>query len=340
MRKFGFVGLVLFLSVFVSQQAKADPLVHLPFKYGEWWYCTQGQGGSFSHQGNQYYGFDFNKGSNLNNSSNPAYGERLYAPVTGEVVEIRDGVHDFNNNSNPNASNHYGWGNTIVIQDIDGVYYVRMAHLQYGSLDHLQVGDWVYQGDYIGKVGQTGYSTSPHLHIQIMKSSRGHSEPFTFVEGKLYSYEWIRSSLIRRSSVLDNNNETSLSNWFQNTSINWSGQWIYSVGVDGYAGKNYIRHMVTSWYDSSYFKWRFQVQNNGWYAIYVTVPVNVDQDTVAKYYFEGQFEKTIDQATPNSTFLRYFGVKHLQNNKVYSIKVKGRTPGKYVVADAIVLRKL
>jgi hypothetical protein len=325
--------------MFVSQQAMANPLVHLPFREGDWWYCTQGQGGGYSHQGNQYYGFDFNQGSNLNSSSNPAYGRDLYAPVTGEVVEIRDGIQDFYNNSNPNASNHYGWGNTVVIGDIDGVYYIRMAHLQYGSLDHLQVGDWIEQGDYIGKVGQTGYSTSPHLHIQVMKSSRGSSEPFTFVEGKLYSYEWIQSSLIRRSSVLDNNNETSLSNYYDYTFVTTLGDWIYSVGVDGYAGKNYIRHKVTSWYDESYFKWYFQVKQSGWYLVFVTIPTNSDQDTIAKYYFDGWFLKTMDQATPSNAFLRYLTIEYMEKNTLYSIKVKGRTPGTYVVADAIVLRK-
>ena len=339
MKKFGLVALVLFLSVLFSHQAKADPLMHLPFKYGESWYCTQGQGGGFSHKGRQYWGFDFDKGSSVNSPSNPAYGGKLYSPVDGEVVEIRDGIHDFTNNTNPNANNHYGWGNTIVIKDVNGVYYVRLAHLQYGSLDHLQVGDWLNQGDYIGKVGQTGYSTNPHLHIQIMKTSRGVSEPFTFVEGKLYSYEWIKSSLVSRSSVLDNNWETSLSHDLQNTSISGSGQWMYSVGVDGYAGKNYLRHKVTSWFDSSFFRWRFQVKVSGWYLIFMTIPVNVDQDTVARYYFNGQFLKTLDQTQPSGVFLRYLTVKYLQKNKVYSIKVKGRTPGKYVAADAVVLRK-
>ncbi|MFC1656240.1 peptidoglycan DD-metalloendopeptidase family protein [Patescibacteria group bacterium] len=337
MRRLGLIAFALLFTILVEGKAKADPLVYLPFKYGEMWYCTQGQGGSFSHQGNQYYGFDFNLDSWQNSSANPAFGKNLYSPIDGQVVEIRDGVHDFTNNSASNASNNWGWGNTIVIKDEKGIYYVRLAHLKYGSVDHLNVGDWVDQGEYIGRVGQTGYSTNPHLHMQIMKTSMGSSKPFTFVEGKLYSYEWIRSKLIRRVSVVDNNDEVSLSNDFTTAYTYDYGYWQTMTGVDGYVGKNYYRHKVSSSYH--YFKWRFSVKTSGYYAIYVTFPSSSSNDPAAKYYFGSTYLKTINQAQGNS-FYRYLKVKYLSKYKNYSIKVKGTTTNKYVIADAIVLRKL
>ena len=325
--------------VSMGASAQADPLMFLPFRYGEMWYCTQGQGGSFSHHGNQYYAFDFNKGSWLNSSSNPAFGANLYSPVSGRVVEIRDGVHDFSNNSSSNAANHYGWGNTIVIRDESGNYYVRLAHMKYGSLNHLDVGDWVEQGDYLGKVGQTGYSTSPHLHIQIMTSSRGPSKPFTFAEGKLYSFEWIKSSLIRRASMLDNNGEKSLSHDFYYGYTTKSGIWYTKTGIDGYAGKNYKSRRVLSPYDSAYFEWRFRVQKSGWYVIYVTYPSYYRNETSARYYFNGNYVRRLDQ-TRGSTFLHYLTSRYLSASKQYRVRVKGSTWGKYLIADAIVLRKL
>jgi hypothetical protein len=324
----------------VASEVRADPLVFLPFKYGEWWYCTQGQGGSFSHQGNQYYGFDFNKNSWQNSPANPAFGGNLYSPIDGVVVEIRDGITDFSNNSSSNAANHWGWGNTIVIRDVDGIYYIRLAHLQYGSLDHLQVGDWLDQGEYVGKVGQTGYSTNPHLHMQIMKTSMGSSQPFTFVEGKLYSYEWIRSSLGPKASVLDNNGELSLSHDFSIAFTYNLGGWQTLNGVDGYAGKNYRSHKVTSAFDYHYYKWRFRVNSSGYYAMFVTFPDFPSNDPSAKYFFDNQLVRTIDQSKIYSYFLRYLTVKYLSSNKTYSVKVMGRTPNKYVIADAVVLRKL
>lgn len=311
----------------------------LPFRYGESWYCTQGQGGSFSHQGRQYYGFDFNKGSNLNSTSNPAYGGNLYSPISGEVVEIRDGIVDFNNNSSSNSANHFGWGNTIVIRDVAGAYYVRMAHLRYGSLDHLDEGDWVEQGDYIGKVGQTGYSTSPHLHIQVMTEGMGDSKPFTFAEGLLYSYEWIISSLGAGGYMLDNNGETSLSHDFDQISTGSSGTWETKTTLDGFAGKNYRRHKHTGAADTAYFEWRFKVKKAGWYGLYATYPGDTTHDAGAQYFLNGSFLKTLNH-TSISPLLHYLGAKYLNSNQQYTIKVKGQTLNKYVIADAIVLKKI
>jgi len=311
----------------------------LPFRYGDTWYCTQGQGGSFSHQGNQYYGFDFNKGSYLNSSANPAYNKPLYSPVNGEVVEIRDGVHDFSNNSSSNSSNNYGWGNTIVIEDENGNYYVRLAHLKYGTIDHLNVGDWVNQGDYIGRVGQTGYSTSPHLHIQIMRSVRGTSYNFTFAEGKLYAGEWITGSLGRNLSMIDNNGEASLSHEFVYAYTQRYGSWYTRTGVDGYAGRNYYSHRVTSSYDTSYFKWRFRVGTSGYYAIYATYPTSSSNEPNAQYNINGQRIKYLNQ-TQGSSFLHLITFMWINAGIQYYIKLKGKTKNRYLIADSILLRRI
>lgn len=52
-------------------------------------------------------------------------------------------------------------GNTIVIEHGLGLktWYYHMNELL------VKTGDWVSQGDVIGKVGSTGFSTSPHLHF-------------------------------------------------------------------------------------------------------------------------------------------------------------------------------
>ncbi len=52
-------------------------------------------------------------------------------------------------------------GNTIVIEHGLGLktWYYHMNELL------VKTGDWVLQGDVIGKVGSTGFSTSPHLHF-------------------------------------------------------------------------------------------------------------------------------------------------------------------------------
>lgn len=55
------------------------------------------------------------------------------------------------------------YGNTVIIDHGEGVYTLSM-HL---DTRNVEEGDSVHQGEVIGAVGNTGYSTSPHLHLSI-----------------------------------------------------------------------------------------------------------------------------------------------------------------------------
>ena len=65
-----------------------------------------------------------------------------------------------------------GYGITAILQHKDG-----KAETLYGHMSKLAVraGDWVEQGDVIGLVGSTGFSTGPHLHFE----ARQHTEAGT-----------------------------------------------------------------------------------------------------------------------------------------------------------------
>ena len=58
-------------------------------------------------------------------------------------------------------------GNTVVIEHGFGLktWYYHMNELS------VKTGDWVKQGDVIGKVGSTGFSTGPHLHFAASVNS-------------------------------------------------------------------------------------------------------------------------------------------------------------------------
>lgn len=59
-----------------------------------------------------------------------------------------------------------GYGNIIIIDHQNGV------HTWYAHLDSMNVsaGDVVEKGDKIGELGNTGYSTGPHLHFEVREN--------------------------------------------------------------------------------------------------------------------------------------------------------------------------
>jgi murein DD-endopeptidase MepM/ murein hydrolase activator NlpD len=61
-----------------------------------------------------------------------------------------------------------GYGNTILIQHSGGLQ-TRYAHL--GSMN-VKTGDVVASQQMIGSVGDTGRSTGPHLHFEVIKMGK------------------------------------------------------------------------------------------------------------------------------------------------------------------------
>ncbi|WP_314061964.1 M23 family metallopeptidase [uncultured Vagococcus sp.] len=59
-------------------------------------------------------------------------------------------------------------GNYLVMKHREGVF-AAFAHLQTDSIK-VQLHQKIKRGDFLGKVGHSGNSTSPHLHFQLMDS--------------------------------------------------------------------------------------------------------------------------------------------------------------------------
>ena len=67
------------------------------------------------------------------------------------------------------SSKYFGsFGNHIVIQHANG-YKTSYGHL---SRRHVKKGEKVYRGQKIGEVGNTGRSTAPHLHYEVLKNNK------------------------------------------------------------------------------------------------------------------------------------------------------------------------
>jgi murein DD-endopeptidase MepM/ murein hydrolase activator NlpD len=76
-------------------------------------------------------------------------------------------------------SNHTikGYGNLIILRHSEEFVTVY-AH---NDVNLVEEGNWVERGQIIGKVGQTGKASGPHLHFEIRKNNRA-VDPLLFLE--------------------------------------------------------------------------------------------------------------------------------------------------------------
>jgi hypothetical protein len=97
------------------------------------------------------------------------YGERVLAVANGTVVETLNNLPDQIPGKLPDPS-------TITIANVDGNHvvldlgngvYAFYAHLQRGSVT-VHAGQKVTVGQVLGKLGNTGNTSAPHLHFHLM----------------------------------------------------------------------------------------------------------------------------------------------------------------------------
>jgi Peptidase family M23 len=114
----------------------------------------------------QYYGF----------------GEDVLAIADGTVVSVHDGMSDQTPFvlMIPKSKSDYG-GNNVMLEIAPNVF-AWYAHLRARSIA-VQVGDAVKAGTLIGKLGNTGPSEGPHLHLGLLDKPdpiAGRGLPFVF----------------------------------------------------------------------------------------------------------------------------------------------------------------
>lgn len=117
------------------------------------------------------YAYDFVKekngysyeGNPKNNENYFAFNENVLAPADGIVVASIDGILDNDPVGKVNESQPAG--NVVTIRHRNGEY-STIAHLKNGSVK-VKSGDKVTAGQIIGKCGNSGNSTEPHVHFQV-----------------------------------------------------------------------------------------------------------------------------------------------------------------------------
>jgi len=109
------------------------------------------------------------KGNEADVASYPGYGADVRAVADGIVIDMLNTQDDQTPPKLPDPSTitlQNVDGNHVVV-DIGGSRYAFYAHFRKGSIP-VKVGDRVKRGDLLGKLGNTGNSSAPHLHFHIM----------------------------------------------------------------------------------------------------------------------------------------------------------------------------
>ena len=110
------------------------------------------------------------------------YGAEVVAAAPGTVVEVVRNLPNVPPGKNPDGLTMEQIAGNRVILDMGQGRYAMYAHLAPGSVQ-LHVGDRVQRGQRLGLLGNTGNTTAPHLHFQIMdrpSSLDDTSLPFVF----------------------------------------------------------------------------------------------------------------------------------------------------------------
>ena len=116
-----------------------------------------------------------------------AFGRPILAPAAGRLVRVYEGEADHEARRSQFALVLYALtqaqrarggagslaGNHVIIQRDEGGYVV-LAHLRAGSIQ-VEEGERVAVGHELGQCGNSGNSTQPHVHVQVMDSP----DPFT-----------------------------------------------------------------------------------------------------------------------------------------------------------------
>ncbi|MDX3975665.1 M23 family metallopeptidase [Shinella sp.] len=107
------------------------------------------------------------------------FDHEVKSPCTGVAISIRDGIDDnriFETNIDQPAGNH------VILAC--GTARILLAHLRKGSIA-VAAGSIVSEGDTLGRVGNSGNSTEPHLHMHAylggtLDYNAGQGVPMTF----------------------------------------------------------------------------------------------------------------------------------------------------------------
>lgn len=126
---------------------------------------SQGFCGKVSHRGLFRHALDLQRPQSAEAGNGPVWGAAVTAPAAGIVERVRNNLPD-----NLIGACDYAekWGNHVVIR-LDAGQWALLAHLQQGTVA-VAPGARVETGSYLGRVGNSGRSSVPHLHVHLQQA--------------------------------------------------------------------------------------------------------------------------------------------------------------------------
>lgn len=162
--------------------------------------------------------------------------------IDGETIRVmKDGTVIARNNTSSSS----GWGSYVKVDHGDGLV-TLYAHMQYNS-PNVKYNQKISQGTAIGKVGNTGLSYGPHLHISVYKNGvaidpKPYLDSATTYTAPRKTYEIIDGPLTIRANA--NTTSTSYGTLSTGTNVSISnieignGTYVFGKIASGtYAGK-------------------------------------------------------------------------------------------------------
>ncbi len=146
-------------------------------------------------------------GEGKRNEDYYCFDRELFAPGPGVVAQVENGVAD---NVPGEMNANQALGNFVVIDHENGEYSF-LAHFKQGSVA-VKAGQRVQAGDYLGRSGNSGNSSEPHLHYHLQDAPEfqqgGRGMPSFFLDyvadgEPVERGEPVRGQVLRVSSAAD-----------------------------------------------------------------------------------------------------------------------------------------
>ena len=94
-----------------------------------------------------------------------SFGQTILSPVAGTVVFTESKQPD----QDPGPQKLVTANSTTIALRGRSDYFLQLVHVQQNKMD-VAVGQRLKPGDQIGRTGNSGYSSQPHVHMQVLKS--------------------------------------------------------------------------------------------------------------------------------------------------------------------------